>query len=199
VRVGTTNTYRYTLTTPLTPGTYTVEYVAGTFRDVDGNLNLAETETFFVADATAAVVDPTPLGRIDRELLNNDRSYIDVSFTPVSGNWNKVVDANNVDLRIAAIASIVDDAAEFSISGADAQNAGFSGLPDAVIIPKNGSPIVLSRNTGTGETATQFAVRILAALDAAGVDATDVHRREATLDDVFLALTVDPSRKVPVA
>ena len=29
------------------------------------------------------------------------------------------------------------------------------------------------------------------ALDAAGVDATDIHRREATLDDVFLALTGD--------
>jgi len=27
------------------------------------------------------------------------------------------------------------------------------------------------------------------ALDAAGIDATDVHRREATLDDVFLVLT----------
>jgi ABC-2 type transport system ATP-binding protein len=32
------------------------------------------------------------------------------------------------------------------------------------------------------------------ALDAAGADAVDVHRREATLDDVFLSLT-DPRRK----
>jgi ABC-2 type transport system ATP-binding protein len=32
-------------------------------------------------------------------------------------------------------------------------------------------------------------VEVVRALDAAGVDATDVHRREATLDDVFLTLT----------
>nr|URW68774.1 tetracycline resistance ABC transporter [uncultured bacterium] len=32
-------------------------------------------------------------------------------------------------------------------------------------------------------------VEVVRALDAAGIDATDVHRREATLDDVFLALT----------
>jgi ABC-2 type transport system ATP-binding protein len=32
-------------------------------------------------------------------------------------------------------------------------------------------------------------IEVVRALDAAGVDATDVHRREATLDDVFLSLT----------
>ena len=32
-------------------------------------------------------------------------------------------------------------------------------------------------------------VEVVRALDAAGVDAVDVHRREATLDDVFLAVT----------
>jgi len=32
-------------------------------------------------------------------------------------------------------------------------------------------------------------VQVVRALDAAGIDATDVHRREATLDDVFLVLT----------
>lgn len=32
-------------------------------------------------------------------------------------------------------------------------------------------------------------VEVVRALDAAGIDATDVHRRDATLDDVFLALT----------
>jgi hypothetical protein len=30
---------------------------------------------------------------------------------------------------------------------------------------------------------------VVRALDAAGVATTDLHRREATLDDVFLALT----------
>jgi ABC-2 type transport system ATP-binding protein len=32
-------------------------------------------------------------------------------------------------------------------------------------------------------------VEVVRALDAAGVDATDIHRREPTLDDVFLSLT----------
>ncbi len=32
-------------------------------------------------------------------------------------------------------------------------------------------------------------VEVVRALDAAGIDATDVHRRDATLDDVFLSLT----------
>ena len=36
-------------------------------------------------------------------------------------------------------------------------------------------------------------IEVVRALDAAGVDAQDVHRREATLDDVFLALTDRPT------
>jgi hypothetical protein len=36
-------------------------------------------------------------------------------------------------------------------------------------------------------------MEIVRALDAAGVDAVDVHRREASLDDVFLSLTDSPS------
>ena len=79
-----------------------------------------------------------------------------------------MVDANNVDLRIAAIASIVDDAAEFSITGADAQNANFSGLPDAVIIPKTGNRSCSAATAA--RSPEQFAVRILDALDAAGAD-----------------------------
>jgi daunorubicin resistance ABC transporter ATP-binding subunit len=35
-------------------------------------------------------------------------------------------------------------------------------------------------------------IEVVRALDAAGVDATDVHRRDATLDDVFLSLTSSP-------
>lgn len=35
-------------------------------------------------------------------------------------------------------------------------------------------------------------IEVVRALDAAGVDATDVHRRQATLDDVFLTLTRTP-------
>ena len=35
-------------------------------------------------------------------------------------------------------------------------------------------------------------IEVVRALDAAGIEATDVHRRQATLDDVFLSLTRTP-------
>ena len=38
-------------------------------------------------------------------------------------------------------------------------------------------------------------MQVMRSLDEAGVDAIDVHRREATLDDVFLALTDNASRQ----
>jgi ABC-2 type transport system ATP-binding protein len=40
---------------------------------------------------------------------------------------------------------------------------------------------------------------VVRALDAAGVDTTDLHRREATLDDVFLALTEPAETTMEVA
>jgi CTP:molybdopterin cytidylyltransferase MocA len=43
--------------------------------------------------------------------------------------------------------------------------------------------VVLAAGAGT-----RF-LEVVHALDAAGVGASDVHRREVTLDDVFLALT----------
>jgi ABC-2 type transport system ATP-binding protein len=47
----------------------------------------------------------------------------------------------------------------------------------------NGEHVVAAIANGTR------LIEVVRALDAAGVDATDVHRREATLDDVFLTLT----------
>jgi len=41
---------------------------------------------------------------------------------------------------------------------------------------------------------------VVRALDSGGVEAIDLHRREATLDDVFLTLTkTEPSRPMEVA
>jgi ABC-2 type transport system ATP-binding protein len=41
-------------------------------------------------------------------------------------------------------------------------------------------------------------IEVVRALDAAGVDARDVHRREATLDDVFLTLTTPRAPAAPI-
>ena len=38
-------------------------------------------------------------------------------------------------------------------------------------------------------------IDVVRALDAAGIDALDAHRREPTLDDVFLALTAPRERR----
>jgi hypothetical protein len=38
-------------------------------------------------------------------------------------------------------------------------------------------------------------VDVVRTLDAAAVDVTDVHRREATLDDVFLSLTTSSDHR----
>ena len=40
-------------------------------------------------------------------------------------------------------------------------------------------------------------IDVVRALDEAGIDAVDITRREATLDDVFLALTSRPSTQQP--
>jgi ABC-2 type transport system ATP-binding protein len=53
-------------------------------------------------------------------------------------------------------------------------------------------PVARDAETSRAVTAVRPGTRlveVVRALDRAGVDATDVHRREATLDDVFLTLT----------
>ena len=58
-----------------------------------------------------------------------------------------------------------------------------------------GSPsqdALLRQVTISSPRATRL-IEVVRALDAAGVEALDVHRREATLDDVFLTLTNAPS------
>ena len=47
--------------------------------------------------------------------------------------------------------------------------------------------------TAAAEPATRL-IEVVRALDERGVEASDVHRREATLDDVFLSLTRSPRR-----
>jgi hypothetical protein len=48
-------------------------------------------------------------------------------------------------------------------------------------------------------TAGVALAEVVRALDAAGVATTDLHRREATLDDVFLAITESTPRTEEVA
>ena len=79
VRVGLTNTYRYAFVTDLGVGRYTILFVAGSFGDTGGTLNLAETEEFTVATPIAALADPIRGQVIDAKDFNG-RGYVDITF-----------------------------------------------------------------------------------------------------------------------
>ena len=104
-------TYRYAFTGDFVNGNVTVQFVANSFADLAGNLNIVETESFTVdvmdfIPPTADLADPTDGGTIDSSVLNS-RGYIDVTFTDTGGSG---LDA----------ASITDAEAEFTLIGAAA-------------------------------------------------------------------------------
>ena len=85
VRVGLTNTYRYAFLTDLGIGKYTIAFVAGSFGDTGGTLNLAESEEFTVASPIAALADPIRGQIIDAKDFNG-RGYVDITFTSFHEN-----------------------------------------------------------------------------------------------------------------
>ena len=85
VRVGLTNTYRYAFTTSLAVGRYSVLFVAGSFGDTGGVLNLAETEEFTVAVPIAALADPIRGQVIDAKDFNG-RGWVDITFAAFHDN-----------------------------------------------------------------------------------------------------------------
>ena len=112
-RIAGTDTYKYTFTGTLAPGTYTVTIKANTFADDSGLMNLADTETFRVEAPTVTLADPPPGGVMDREALNN-RHYIDITFTPTTG----------ASLDLTSI-----DGDEFTLTGANGENVTLRGPP----------------------------------------------------------------------
>ena len=104
-------TYRYAFTGGVVDGAVMVEFVADSFADLAGNLNVVEIESFTVdvmdfIPPTADLADPTNGVTIDSSVLNS-RGYIDVVFTDTGGS---ALDP----------ASITDADAEFTLTGAAA-------------------------------------------------------------------------------
>ncbi|MFM7925180.1 MAG: hypothetical protein ACKPJJ_33550, partial [Planctomycetaceae bacterium] len=73
--------YRYTLPAglSLTPGTYTVEFIADSFADKEGTKNKAESETFEVRNLTAQLAGPSNGQQIDIVGLNNS-GFLTIRF-----------------------------------------------------------------------------------------------------------------------
>jgi ABC-2 type transport system ATP-binding protein len=92
------------------------------------------------------------------------------------------IGGERIEVTLAAAAD-VDAAADALLPFAD-------GTPSA---DSAGAVVTVPARSGTSF------IEVVRALDAAGVDARDVHRREATLDDVFISLTTRGVSAAPIA
>ncbi|MGB7963189.1 MAG: hypothetical protein WCF12_09585, partial [Propionicimonas sp.] len=101
VRVGATDTYRYSFTATLAVGRYTISFIAGSFADLGGRGNVAETEHVTLATPTATLANPVKGQVLDAGVFNG-RGYLDITFADF--------DAAGVDP-----ASLLDAAAEFTL------------------------------------------------------------------------------------
>jgi ABC-2 type transport system ATP-binding protein len=82
------------------------------------------------------------------------------------------------------VVTLVDPA---QLDAARASLAGFAGGPPQIDVAARQLAVPLRPGTRL--------VEVVRALDSAGIDAHDVHRREVTLDDVFLSITGGAARK----
>jgi hypothetical protein len=111
------NVYRYTIPSNvnLTPGSYQVRFLAGSFADTKSTTNVSETEQFAVAVPQAHLAGPKDGGQIDVRALNASQS-ITVRFQGLPGG---ILDS----------ASILDSAPEFTLIGAAAQGVAINATP----------------------------------------------------------------------
>ncbi|MEX2495926.1 MAG: hypothetical protein WD448_07555, partial [Woeseia sp.] len=112
------DTWRYHFTGEFTTGNVSLDFVADSWGDDQGNLNLAETEEFSLLGATAALEGDISSPFVSLTIIN-DRAYLDVRFSP----------SNGADLDVA---SILDEEQEFSISGDGAGTATIDGAPEQI-------------------------------------------------------------------
>ena len=117
IRVGQTDTYRYTLGAPLALGRYTVTFVGGSFGDSAGIPNQVETEEFTVVAATAALDDPVA-GQVIHAGDLNGRGYVDVTFAGTSVDTKTLFDSDaEVTISSSAGHKITIDGKPLQVSG----------------------------------------------------------------------------------
>jgi ABC-2 type transport system ATP-binding protein len=126
-----------------------------------------------VSDGATLVLTTQYLEEADRladEIVVLDRGRITAAGTP--SELKARIGGDRIEVAVAA-AEHVARAADALARFAEGPVAGDAERARAVAAVQPGTRLV----------------EVVRALDRAGVDATDVHRREATLDDVFLTLT----------
>ncbi|MEI7836328.1 MAG: choice-of-anchor D domain-containing protein, partial [Planctomycetota bacterium] len=116
-------TYRYTFTGAFTPGTVTVDFVAGSVADSASNTIAAASQGFTVFDQdivppTATLADPANGSTIDDTVIN-PRGTIDVTFSDTGGSG-------------LSLSTIADAGAEFTLSGSAASGVAVNGTPTLV-------------------------------------------------------------------
>ncbi|MFO0878227.1 MAG: hypothetical protein U0840_12825 [Gemmataceae bacterium] len=113
---GEPNVYRYALLSAFTQaGAVTVEFLGGSFQDLQGVASASRTESFRLEGVAAHLVSPAPFSTAGVTLLNS-RGYLDVRFTPTAG---ATLDE----------AAILDAAAEFTLEGLAAADVVIDGAP----------------------------------------------------------------------
>ncbi len=115
---GESNVYRYAFTGSFAGGDVAVEFVMGAWTDAAGVSSVAETEGFKVLGVRADLVGITLFGATGLTPLNQ-RGYLDVRLTPTAG---ATLDES----------TILDAAAEFTLTGEAAAAITLSGEPTAL-------------------------------------------------------------------
>jgi ABC-2 type transport system ATP-binding protein len=132
-----------------------------------------------VRDGATLVLTTQYLEEADRladEIVVLDRGRIAAAGTP--SELKARIGGDRIEVAVA-VAEHVARAADALARFAEGPVAGDAETARAVAAVQPGTRLV----------------EVVRALDRAGVDATDVHRREATLDDVFLTLTGSHARQ----
>ncbi|MCA9172661.1 MAG: hypothetical protein KDB23_33580, partial [Planctomycetales bacterium] len=128
-------TYRYTFSGNFSPGTVTVSYVAGSWEDTTGVLNLAETETFYVSSGyQIQVIFP------DSTLTTSQKAI----FTQAANRWSELIIGDIPDVNVSGYGLVDDLVIEATAPSIDGVNgilgsAGPSSLRSGSYLPAYGT------------------------------------------------------------
>jgi ABC-2 type transport system ATP-binding protein len=144
-----------------------------------------------VRDGATLVLTTQYLDEADRladDIVVLDRGRVAASGSPAE--LKARVGGERIEVTVGApedLAAAAEALAPFA-EGPIAVDEGHPAGPDG----SAAGPVHNGRHVAAPVAPGTPLIEVVRALDAAGIEATDVHRRQATLDDVFLSLTRTP-------